>query len=261
MENNKKVGVYGIKNIVNNKIYIGISKDILKRWNRHKNNLKNNKHINDHLQSSWNAYGEQCFSFYVIEECDVSLIEEREIYYINKFKTNDRSYGFNKTSGGDGVRNLSPECCDKISIGESMYPVVQLDLNGNYIKTHRNCNKAATDVKAEAENIRLCCNNFKNLKGRKSCGGFRWMYDSDYQKYGFLKYMCKIRGKGLPLIQYDLKGNIIGIYSSAYECATTTGIGHKLISRVCLNQRPHTCGYIFKRIDDNAYIEYLKTKK
>ena len=35
-----KSGIYGIRNTINNKIYIGKSKNILKRWASHKSELK-----------------------------------------------------------------------------------------------------------------------------------------------------------------------------------------------------------------------------
>lgn len=50
-------GIYIIKNILNNKIYVGSTIDIKKRWRDHKWHLKENKHHNSHLQASYNKYG------------------------------------------------------------------------------------------------------------------------------------------------------------------------------------------------------------
>ena len=76
-----------IKNVKNNKLYIGQSTDIKNRWVRHKSELNNNRHINNHLQFAWNKYGEDCFIFAVIEECSVSELDEREKFYINKYNS------------------------------------------------------------------------------------------------------------------------------------------------------------------------------
>ena len=59
-------GIYQITNLINNKIYIGSSKDICSRWKRHIAELNNNKHINGYLQRSWNKHGQDNFSFSIL---------------------------------------------------------------------------------------------------------------------------------------------------------------------------------------------------
>ena len=51
---------------------------------------------------------------------------------------------------------------------------------------------------------------------------------------------------GKPVLQYDLEGNLIAEYKNAREAERITGIGFKMISRVCNGDRPHTHGFIFK---------------
>ena len=57
-----KSGIYRIKNIINNNCYYGSSKDINKRWNKHKNELNKDKHGNILLQRSWNKYGKEAIN-------------------------------------------------------------------------------------------------------------------------------------------------------------------------------------------------------
>ena len=75
-------GIYMILNKVNNKVYIGQSVDIYKRWTKHRRELRNNKHDNDHLQKSWNRDGEQYFDFIILCECPQNKLNEMEQYYI-----------------------------------------------------------------------------------------------------------------------------------------------------------------------------------
>lgn len=114
----KKIGIYMIKNIINNKIYIGQSLDILGRWKAHLNCLKNNKHVNKKLQNAWNKYGEFNFIFEIIEECLKEEIYDKEIFYIEKY--NSYKTGYNQTLGGDGTYGffLSEEHKNKISLSE-----------------------------------------------------------------------------------------------------------------------------------------------
>lgn len=63
----KVAGVYRIKNVVNGKIYIGSSVDLMNRMYCHKSRLRRGIHKNPHLQSAWNKYGEENFEFTVLE--------------------------------------------------------------------------------------------------------------------------------------------------------------------------------------------------
>lgn len=77
-------GIYRIRNIINGKCYIGsTSWGFTSRWNSHIRLLRKNKHNNQHLQHSWNKYGEQNFTFDIIEYCNKSDCIIREQFYID----------------------------------------------------------------------------------------------------------------------------------------------------------------------------------
>ena len=50
MSYKKITGIYMIRCKINNKIYIGRSKNIKDRWKQHKKELRNNKHCNKNIQ-------------------------------------------------------------------------------------------------------------------------------------------------------------------------------------------------------------------
>jgi group I intron endonuclease len=116
MQNEIISGIYCIENTVTNKKYIGQSKNIYDRWRRHKGELNHGNHDNDYLQKAWNKYGEDSFSFYILDTCEINELDQREIYYIELYNTLDRDCGYNLKSGGQFIKNtLSKESRKKLS--------------------------------------------------------------------------------------------------------------------------------------------------
>lgn len=63
----KKKGVYQIRNLVNNKVYIGSTiTSFIYRWRQHHSKLKMGKHENTHLQSSYTKYGDSNFEYTIL---------------------------------------------------------------------------------------------------------------------------------------------------------------------------------------------------
>lgn len=89
------ISIYAIKNLINNKVYVGSTKSLKKRKYRHFYELKINIHSNIHLQRSYNEHGKDKFSFFLLEECISTIRSEREIYWINYFNSHNKDYGFN----------------------------------------------------------------------------------------------------------------------------------------------------------------------
>jgi len=98
------IGIYCITNIINGKSYIGKSVNIERRWVKHKSYLQTGIHPNSHLQSAWNKYGEDAFTFSIIEECTESILSDKEISYISMFDS--KLNGYNLTDGGEGVSGM-----------------------------------------------------------------------------------------------------------------------------------------------------------
>ena len=96
-------GIYIIKNLVNNKIYVGqTTMKFIKRFWHHRWMLANNKHDNEHLQKAWNKYGSNNFEFSVVyvrqnNEC----LNSKEIEYIKQY--NSIKNGYNIQSGGNVI--------------------------------------------------------------------------------------------------------------------------------------------------------------
>ena len=116
----KTIGIYGIKNKINNHIYIGKTEmNFGDRRDSHYSLLRNNKHWNPYLQNAWNKYGENNFDFVIIhilkENEDVNELERN---YIQHYRELNLSY--NIADGGEGGGNLGKHLSEetKRKIGE-----------------------------------------------------------------------------------------------------------------------------------------------
>jgi len=89
-------GIYAIRNTLNNKVYVGKSTNMWKRWRHHRADLRNGAHSNPYLQHGWDKYGETAFAFNVVEMVqDPVLLSSREGYYCALFQAQDSQMGYN----------------------------------------------------------------------------------------------------------------------------------------------------------------------
>ena len=79
-----KVGVFQIRNIVNNNIYIESSTDLVAIWNRHKFQLNSGIHPNTNLQNEWTMFGQENFIYEILSE--IKQEENKAIDYRKEAK-------------------------------------------------------------------------------------------------------------------------------------------------------------------------------
>lgn len=107
------MGIYKIINTANGKVYIGQSAQLSKRLYDHCTMLRNNYHYNQHLQNSYNKYGD-VFKIEIIKYCnDESQLDDLERYYISYYDSTNPEKGYNKVDGGN--------CSDKKGENHPMF--------------------------------------------------------------------------------------------------------------------------------------------
>lgn len=95
----KTAGIYAIRNAINEKIYIGSSSDIKKRWLLHRSLLNAGNHPNKSLQKDWNEYGENAFAFSVLEiVSDIEWLSWSEREWVQTFCSSSSNKGYNSRS-------------------------------------------------------------------------------------------------------------------------------------------------------------------
>ncbi len=86
-------GVYVIQCKINGRMYIGSSKNLKERFNRHKDLLEKGIHHCADLQIDYNKYGNENFEIKVLEYCDEANARKRELEYIDAL--NIKKFGYN----------------------------------------------------------------------------------------------------------------------------------------------------------------------
>jgi excinuclease UvrABC nuclease subunit len=183
-----KSGIYRITNSINDDIYIGSSKDLYNRKTTHIYYLLKNKHHSYKLQSFINVYGIESLHFEILillnKNADLIKYEKEYIKYYNPFYNIDHTLQEkNNYCFSEAIRN-------KMSIrfkGRKMpkrtlryrntirrnnsKPVLQYDLNNNFIKKWKSSTEAARELNLNISKIKGCANYEKY---RHSTGGFIW---------------------------------------------------------------------------------------
>lgn len=65
--------IYGIRNVITGRVYVGKAQQIEHRWTTHRRRLKERRHHNKQLQADWDKHGEQAFVFEVLDRLTYPL--------------------------------------------------------------------------------------------------------------------------------------------------------------------------------------------
>lgn len=135
LENLKKRGVYQIKNLITNKIYIGSTTTyFIYRWRQHQSKLRKGEHKNAHLQSSYIKYGDSNFEYSILYiGTSFEAIRAKEQEFIDNFDSCDPNKGYNLEVSVD--RHVRSEET-KRKMSESRKGKCVGASNGFYGKTH-----------------------------------------------------------------------------------------------------------------------------
>ncbi len=93
------IGIYKITNQISGKVYIGQSRHIHKRWQEHCQPSSDSV-----ISKAIKKYGQENFTFEIIEECPLEQLNEREEFYIKKYNSCIPN-GYNVMSSSDGIQS------------------------------------------------------------------------------------------------------------------------------------------------------------
>lgn len=258
--------IYSVTNNINNKIYIGQTIDVERRWNQHKYGKGNIL-----LRNSIKKYGVENFTFSILEIVnnenksklqiseELSLLEQKWFDIKEPF-LNKNGYNIQKTYKPNLTPNRDKYFGEKISrikiennhTGKS---TIQYDLNANFIKEWKSAAVIERTMGFKAENISACC-----LGKSKSSNGFIWKFkgiklnDDDIIKVNSSLRLSEVR-------QYNLKGEQLGVFLNTKEASKITKINESTIRQACGGHIKTGGGFIWKfRNEKLVLLEHINKK-
>ena len=284
--------IYLITNNVNGKKYVGQTiHSINIRWIQHKSEAK--RGIPDvYFVRAMKKYGVENFSIQELEQCDNSLLDEREQYYIKLYNSNNNLKGYNSTIGGNSNnRKYEPELIlsywqqgfSAIEIAEKLSccrqtivtvlkenNISEFEIRSRGVKLNSRKNKKVVlqyDLTGELINIFSCVEEAADITGygitgiREVCNhkistahGYIWCHEDEPKTIEELINELPKKKTQREIEQYDLNGNFIKKYDSIAEAAETLGLHRTSIENALTNKAFNCQGYLWKYVDDSEDI-------
>lgn len=233
---NNICGIYAIVNTVNGNVYIGQSRTLELRWNRHKwsyNEYLKNKNKRGHkkLWFAFDKYGIDKFKFEILTHCGLKELDNKEKFFISLF--NSFKEGYNCTEGADKPPFL---------IKHGVYQVCPKTLK--VINYFESCMDAFRSTGVDNKSISKCRRTNKGLGG-----GFIWIKDlKNLNSYDILKK---------KIYQFDLKGQFIKKWDSKRKAAEFLGSNNTGGISGAIRGTYLTCfGYFWGNNLNDGHIKY-----
>jgi hypothetical protein len=258
--NGIKTGIYCIRNLKNNKLYVGSSKSSIgSRKRRHLLNLKNNTHYNEHLQNAWNFYGEENFSFEVLFLCKSDECSRYEAEFIKLYSSNIRKYGYNiaNVENYKFAYNMSEIhnneksqkkinkslVCNGLHTNERgiSKPFNVYNLSGNFIKKYDSAKEYIEMHGGSRGNLSIVLSKRKLVYIEKNI----ILFEDDILTNDDIAYVNnKLRRKHVFL--YNVDGEFINEFESVKLCADHLKCKEAEIRMCCLGKRSRIRNFITK---------------
>lgn len=126
LKDKNKIGIYVIRNLTNNKVYVGKAINIHRRIKQHITSLNTkSKDENIHLINSWHKYGRENFDYYVAEYLNEDkfktfkelqeVLKSKELEWMLKLRSLERDFGYNLRQDSEGGMIPSEETRKRLS--------------------------------------------------------------------------------------------------------------------------------------------------
>lgn len=205
---NKKYWVY-VHTFPNGKKYVGLTtqKNINRRWQGGRGYKIQPLVYRAILKYGWKNIVHQVF------ECETEAeMKYLERYLISYYQSNNPKYGYNISSGGDGVNGVP---------SKRRRAVNQYDKQGNLIKTWDSIFSIEEELNYSHSNISACTH-----KRKISAYGFYWFFTNETPIF-------KTKWTHRKVLQYSLTGEFIAEFENSVEAGKSLGKNGSSITKCC----------------------------
>ena len=238
--------IYKIKNNLNNKVYIGSSIDVERRWRQHKEASINEKdhHYNYPLMVAFRQFGIANFTFEVVDTLsDYQTMIKAEHDWIVKENCVVPN-GYNQTDNTNSPM-FDPNVAKKMSnTKRDKYGkrVSEIDSNGNIINVWDSLAEAGEKTGLDRFKISDVCNGRRLTTGDRV---FRFLDEEENIIIPEVKVnqvqTNRITKTSRKVIKMDDNNNILQTYDSVALAAADNNCDASAISKVC-NGKRNKCG-------------------
>ncbi len=189
-------GIIYLRTSPSGKVYVGQTIDEERRQKDWTN--LNRDYSGGLINNARNKYGPENFQYEILFEIEltdknevIKIIDEKEIYFIEKYDSTNPDYGYNISLGGKGGYIANKDYIKNNYYAYKDIEIVQLSVGGNYINTWKDVYEASTSLGKHSINIISCCNSRV-----MTAYNYVWMFKSDYElmSSNFNKFKRNIYG-------------------------------------------------------------------
>lgn len=224
--------IYKITNKVNKKLYIGqTTRSLVNRINDYKKGFGN-----DYLNNSINKYGWESFDFEIIDMgSTIDELNNKEIYYINKYKTTDKNFGYNMELGGN---NKTPAISTIEKMSRSHLGKKQTEewINKRISIAGTEDAKKYGKKKTEEEKKMISENSPKYWLGKERSEETKRKISQTKKERGLSDKQKELLYKKV-FVKNPNTNKIIAFYNSTTEAGKMMGKNQSTISRWCKNNK------------------------
>lgn len=236
--------VYKHTNIVNGKVYIGITcQDPKIRWSSGHGYRKNEYFWRSIQKYGWN---DGFLHEILYEDLTYEDACKIEIELISKHNSTNPNYGYNHHQGG---KYNDYETRQKISENHaSKKEVLQYSKDGEFLAEYKSRSEASRFTGIGVQEISFACTGTIF-----SAGGYFWCDKDNPNKIKL--DLEKYRANMEHVLQFDLSGNLICDYKHIYDASECTGIDRHEIWNVCFEKLKPLNGFLFCYKSKEARIQ------